>query len=346
MSSLPYRVPPLYWPVPPDPHPRSQELARRVEESLAADGVFTVPRYRHAFDELGLAALVCGCHPSGDFEGVVLATVIEAWTFLCDDPQGEQWFPAVLVPDFGALDAGALLARALDPEVQKTITDPLERSMAHSLRKLAAYTSHEKVRAYAQAIIGWIIAEMEDMQLRAGGTPPSVNDAVRARLITAGVPVVRGYTAPIFPRLTPEEANDPDVRAIWDLQALAIACHNDLYSGYLDFDTGSTLMHAYMHEQNASPQEAADFIARLADRATHESLRRAAKLAKSSPPWVNAYVNTVFAYTTTGLNWYPSVIGTRYQAPGMDMGEVEFRRSPEPAATGRPDIASIDHLWT
>ncbi|MFJ3221398.1 hypothetical protein ACIPLC_36445 [Kitasatospora sp. NPDC086801] len=40
MPSLPYRVPPLYWPMPLKSNPRSDELSRRIAEELAADGVF------------------------------------------------------------------------------------------------------------------------------------------------------------------------------------------------------------------------------------------------------------------------------------------------------------------
>jgi hypothetical protein len=346
MASLPYRVPALYWPRPTARHPQSEELIRRVDEELTTDGILTESRYRTAFDTLGLGELVSQCHPVGDLEGAVEAAVIAAWAFLADNPQGDQWMPTVLIPDADSLHGDVLLTRALDPEVHARITHPLERSVANSLRKLAAYTSHEKVSLYAATMIEWFVSEFEDMRLRAKDTPPSVEEAVRLRCVTHAGPVVEAYTAAVFPRLTLEEAAAPEVRAIWQLQALAWSLHNDLYSGYVDFGANSTVMRAYMHEHHTGPQEAADFLGRLADRAAHEGIQRAAELTKTAPPWVTDYASTAGAYTAAGLNWYPSVIHTRYQAPGMDMNEVEYRRSPEPAATGRPGIPSIDHLWT
>ncbi|MEE1799856.1 hypothetical protein PUR57_14460 [Streptomyces sp. JV176] len=229
--SLPYRVPALYWLLPTARHPRAEELIRRVDEELTIDGALSEPRYRTAFDTLGLGELVPQCHPAGDLEGAVEAAVIAAWAFLADNPQGDQWMPNVLIPDVEYLQGEALLARSLDPGVYERITHPLERSVANSLRKLAAYTSPGKVSLCAAAMIEWFVAEFEDMRLRAKGTPPSLDDAVRIRCITHAGPVVEAYTAATFPRLTLEEAAAPEIRAIWQLQALTWSVHNDLYSG-------------------------------------------------------------------------------------------------------------------
>ncbi|MFJ2555375.1 MULTISPECIES: hypothetical protein [unclassified Streptomyces] len=163
------RLPRPYWPLPTARHPRAEELIRRVDEELTIDGALSEPRYRTAFDTLGLGELVAQCHPAGDLEGAVEAAVIAAWAFLADNPQGDQWMPNVLIPDVEYLQGEALLARSLDPEVYERITHPLERSVANSLRKLAAYTSPGKVSLCAAAMIEWFVAEFEDMRLRAKG---------------------------------------------------------------------------------------------------------------------------------------------------------------------------------
>ncbi|MFJ6752764.1 hypothetical protein ACIQNI_31955 [Streptomyces sp. NPDC091266] len=348
MQPLPYRIPPLYWPVPLKTNPQAEKLRRRLEEELEADGVLDVPRYRSLYEELDLPGVVCDSHPYGDFEGAVLCAVIEAWAFLCDDPRHPQWIPPTLLPDLSSLNAQSLLDRAHDPAIYEAMTDPLERCMATSLRKIAAYAAPDKATLYAQRIVEWILAEADLILDQSVGTVRTLNDLLASRTTNDGMLVVEAYSACSFPELSLAQVTDPQVRSICLLANIAIAAHNELYSGYFDHahDLASNFIHAYMREEGIGLQEAADRVTELADRAAAECMRQFADLRTTASPSLIEYVEVNLAYVTTALEWYPGRMAGRYAAPDLDLSTVTLRYADKPAALGPPGIPSIDHLWT
>ncbi|MEU7107624.1 terpene synthase family protein [Streptomyces stramineus] len=343
-------------PVPVRPHAHADQVVRGVEAWLWRVGLFEVEEYRRVYRNLRLGEVFSTCHPTGNIARLIAIAPAYMLAFFADNPQtGDEHASEFLQGMTGGLlglTPPQVIKLIADPGIDAFLTSPLAKAFLAANRPLRATTSPGKYECYITRFLEWFGAESR----HAAQSRRTLDEALRHRLVTAGMPVVAAYTAIAYPELTEEDARSREAAAVWELSALTTAMHNDLYSGYTelyrdgelrpDSATGGNTIPAFAHEYGITIHQAAQRVAELADRAIAEAVRRVHVLARQQAPAVLIdYLNTALAYPATALSWYPQQMTGRYRSPGLDLSSVTVTQAPRPAATGAPGITCIDHLW-
>lgn len=352
--ALPYRIPPLYCPEVPGHHPETDRIKQRLSELLAADRVLDKPEYRATYENQDVAEMVACCVPTAGVDALVAVGPVSAIIGLADNPQtGDTDRPSLhhgLTGGDPTIGPEAVTAWVADPATEDLVAAPLPKAFLRALRRLPADKGNDKRRLTVESVLTWLGAEARVERLQAGNCELGLEEAIAIRLETMGGFLAASLLLPLFPSVTAEQAQHPDVLRVVSLLVVALAAHNELHSGYNDLASGSKYnwVQAFAREADATLQEGADRVGDLADRAFFEARRSTDDLvARTTRTDFVGFLEALVALTANFLSWwYPRQMTVRYQVPGLDLSRACPVLTSRPRAVGAPDIACLDHLWT
>jgi hypothetical protein len=349
-NSLPYTIPALYLPVPLDPHPHADRMRLDMERWLEDSGLAGVDDHLQRFRQWQIDDMVVRSFQTGDVDKLALVHPFGILAFLADNPSNNDkhlpGFSQGLPGGLSGLTTPQVIELIDDPEVERIVADPVGRAFLQANRRFRVATTQEKYEQHIKRYAEWFRIHAATDQQDAEGYLPNFAEAVQNRAVTTGLLVVGAYTPAAYPELSAELAYSRESSTIWMLAAAVVGLHNDLYSGYGEMDSKRNTIQTAVREFDFSLQQAADYVGELADRMVVEALRRIDALRqRSAPQDLLDCLMVGLTMAATAFAAYKRLMGNRYQAPGMDLSQVDVIFSDSPVACGAPGIAGLDQLW-
>ncbi|MFF9016135.1 terpene synthase family protein [Streptomyces sp. NPDC014870] len=349
-QQLPYRMPPLYLPVPAVPHPQAETIHAGIANWFERTGLAQAEDHLAIHRRFEYDRLYTLCHQTGGADKLVLIAPLWILLMLADNPAtGDRYLPDLLAGLPGAVEGlatGQIIQRISDPATEHRATAALTRAFLHSLREIQAGTETEKYERTVDRLAEYIRGEIAAHLRKDTAQRPGFAQALRAATLSSGMMVAGAYMAIAYPRLSHRLTYSPQLERIWMLSATVVRLHNELYSGYGPKDTAENLVQTAAREFGLSVQDAADYVGELADRCVSEALRQIDHLrAEGADQDLLDYASVGLTYAAAGLDFCDTFMRTRYYQPDVDQSQIAVTFSDTPTATGAPGIDGLDALF-
>lgn len=308
-------MPPVYCPIPFQPHPAIHTLDLGANEFMRRHGLYPPQEQERISDQL-MGTLVGYLVPAGPAELLQVAANMSMWFFAVDDFLDEG--PVRL----DTAGAAAFLARtirtAVAPELASERDGPYAHALAEILRDFRASCPAYLCERFEATLHAQAVSELWRIAANERGIPPTLSDTLHSRLYVGGGPAFILFSALVgIHGMEPKHFADPRLRALTEMAIMAVNVGHDAFSHGKEAARSSdlhNLIDVLRHEHRATVAEAVAKAVVIYERIVNRFLElREQVLHDDHPPIVDTYLTALGAYIRGVMQFNQETHRYRYQ---------------------------------
>lgn len=341
----------LYCPIPPEIHPRAEEVEARSVEWMTRQRIYSDERERLRLSRIRAGEFVARIMPSGTEASLQAAGDFFMWLFAFDDAFCDEGRFGQR-PHGMAVYAGWLGHLLDSPHSEVLSEDPYAQSLRDLRLRLERVASPTQVRRWSDAVRSYLYAQVWEAANRDDQRVCDVDSYTVLRLYSGAVNVcptlidiVNGH------EVSSRELARPLVRAAAEVAGTLVIWDNDLISYEKESRRSEdlhNLLAVLMHARGCSMEEATHEAVKMRDAVMTLFLRLLAQGQVGASPGLSLYLKGLGNFVRANIDW--SHRSGRYY-DRQERTELEGVVAFEQPFVGAPPleplpIPSIQWWWT